>query len=131
MKYVLCTCVLLAATSSFAQPQGQAPQTKPPYTTPPTFPETRQDPERHIPPDLESPPQKKSSTLQVERRIQQALNSESALSNTDVGVKADDSSVVLSGTVATEEQHRLAIRVAHSHAGDRKIVDKIKFREQT
>jgi len=39
--------------------------------------------------------------------------------------------VTLSGTVNTEQQHDLALRIAHSYAGDRKIVDKIELMQQT
>jgi len=45
-------------------------------------------------------------------------------------VKADDESVMLTGTVNTEKQHGLALRIAQSYAGQRKIVDKIQIREQ-
>jgi osmotically-inducible protein OsmY len=39
--------------------------------------------------------------------------------------------VILTGTVASEEQHDLALRIAQSYAGDRKIVDKIKLTQLT
>lgn len=130
MKSVLCGLVFLLATLGFAQQQGQSP-TSPPYGTPPTFPEGQQAPRQQMPPDQEAPPPHGLSTTQVVQQIQQGLNSEPALSNTNVGVKADESSVVLTGTVATQEQHDLALRIAQSYAGDRKLVDKIKHRQQT
>jgi len=59
------------------------------------------------------------------------LNSEPALANTNVSVKADESAVVLTGTVDSEKQHDLAVRIAQSFAGDRQVVDKITIRQQT
>lgn len=131
MEYRLLTLVLVLATLGFAQPQGQTPPTSPPYTTPPTFPEGQQDPRQQMPPDQEAPPPKRSSTKEVEQQIQQGLNSEPALSNANVSVKVDESSAVLTGTVNSEEQHDLAVRIAQPYVGDRKIVDKIKVRKQT
>lgn len=131
MEYRLLTLVLVLATLGFAQPQGQTSPTSPPYTTPPTFPEGQQDPRQQMPPDQEAPPPKRPSTKEVEQQIQQGLNSEPALSNANVSVKVDESSAVLTGTVNTGEQHDLAVRIAQSYVGDRKIVDKIKLRKQT
>jgi osmotically-inducible protein OsmY len=37
---------------------------------------------------------------------------------------------MLTGSVDTERQHNLALRIAQSYAGDRKIADKIKIRRQ-
>jgi osmotically-inducible protein OsmY len=45
----------------------------------------------------------------------------------NVGVKTTDKSVTLTGSVDTERQHDLALRIAQSYAGDRKVVDKLKI----
>jgi hypothetical protein len=124
MKRILCGLVLLAATATLAQHQGQPPPTTPPQGTPPTFPEDRA-PRQPMPPDQEAPPQG-LSTPEVQQRIQQGLNSEPMLRNTGVGVHVDESSVILTGKVDSEQQHDLALRIAQSYAGDRKIVDGIK-----
>jgi osmotically-inducible protein OsmY len=63
--------------------------------------------------------------------IQEKLKTEPALAGADVNVKADDTSVVLSGTVNSDRQHELALRIANSYAGKRRVVDKIQIREQT
>lgn len=126
MKYLLSVPVLFLATMAIAQ-QGQPPPTSPPYATPPTFP---REP-RVSPPGEQVPPQEGLSASQIQQQIQQNLKSEPALSNTDVNVHADRDSVILTGTVNSEQQHGLALRIAESYAGDRKIVDKIKVREQT
>jgi Flp pilus assembly secretin CpaC len=118
--------VLLLATLGFAQQQAQPPPASPPYTTPPTFPE-----EPQLPPDQKAPPPQALSTTQVELQIREHFNAEPELANSNVQIKADESSVVLSGTVASDVQHALALRIAQSYAGDRKIVDKITVRQQT
>ena len=43
----------------------------------------------------------------------------------------DENSVILTGRVDSEQQHDLALRIAQSYAGDRKIVDKIKVAQAT
>jgi BON domain-containing protein len=124
MNRILCGLVVLAATATLAQQQGHPPATTPPQGTPPTFPEDRA-PRQPMPPDQEAPAPG-LSTPEVQAQIQQGLNSEPMLRNSGVGVHVDDESVVLTGTVDSERQHDLALRIAQSYAGDRKIVDKIK-----
>jgi osmotically-inducible protein OsmY len=125
MKRMLCRLVLTLAVSAFAQ--QQPPTNSPPYTTPPTFPEgtARQ---QQMPPDTKAPPPQDLSAAQVEQQIQEKLNNEPDLANTNMRVKADDQSVTLTGTVDTERQHDLVLRIAQSSAGDRKVVDKIEIR---
>ena len=123
MKSALYASALLLASLGFAQQQGQ----RPPESTPPTFPEERA-PQSQMPPDQMAQP---LSTTQVQEQIQDGLNSEPALSNSKVSVKTSEKSVVLSGTVDSETQHELALRIAQAYAGDRKIVDKIKVQQQT
>ena len=128
MKQMLFGLMLLVATTTLAQRQGQRPPAAPPQSTPPTFPE-EQAPRHQMPPDQEAPPQG-LSTPEVQQQIQQGLNSEPALRNCNVGAHVENS-VILSGTVDSERQHDLALRIAQSYAGDRKIVDKIKVTQQT
>ncbi len=71
------------------------------------------------------------SSEQAEQQITHRLSSEPALANANVDAKVDENSVVLTGSVDTETQHDLAVRIAQSYAGDRKLVDKIKVRQQT
>jgi BON domain-containing protein len=131
MKSRVLASAFLLASLGFAQQQGLPPPTAPPYGTPPTFPQGRQSPRQQMPPDQEPQPSQGLSSAQVQQQIQQSLNSEPALANTNVGVKTDESAVVLTGTVDSEKQHDLAVRIAQSFAGDRQVVDKIKIRQQT
>ena len=131
MKSRVFASAFLLASLGFAQQQGMPPPTAPPSGTPPTFPEGRQSPRQQMPPDQEPQPSQGLSTAQVQQQIQQGLNSEPTLANTNVSVKTDESAVVLTGTVDSEKQHDLAVRIAQSFAGDRQVVDKIKIRQQT
>ena len=131
MKSVVFASAFLLASLGFAQQQGLPPPTAPPYGSPPTFPEGRQSPRQQMPPDQETQPSQGLSTAQVQQQIEQGLYSEPALANTNVSVKADERAVVLTGTVDSEKQHDLAVRIAQSFAGDRQVVDKITIRQQT
>ena len=129
MSRILCGLVLLAATATFAQQQGHTPPTTPPQGTPPTFPDDRA-PRQPMPPDQEAPAQE-LSTPEVQELIQQDLNSEPELRMNNIGVHVDENTVLLTGTVDSEQQHDLALRIAQSYAGDRKIVDRIKVVQTT
>src|SRR6185369_15789602 len=125
MRQIISCLILFVGTWLLAQQQRQPP----PESTPPTFPQERV-PKQQMPPDQQAPPER-LSTPEAQQKIQQGLNSEPTLQNTNVGVHVDENSVILSGTVNSEQQHDLAIRIAESYAGDRKIVDKIKVTQQT
>lgn len=137
MKQIVFCLTMLLASWCLAQQQGQPPPytQQPPYGTPPTFPEGRQAPGnpsgRSMPPDEKAPPPRAMSTKEVQQQITNHLNSEPALANTNLAAQVSAKSVVLTGNVATAEQHDLARRIAQSYAGDRKLVDKIKLRQQT
>ena len=126
MKRILWGLALVFVTSAFAQ--QQPPTNSPPYTTPPTFPDGR--PQQQMPPDTKAPPPQDLSDSEVEQQIQKKLSREPALANTEIGVKIDATSVTLTGSVDTERQRDLALRIAQSYADRRKIVDKIKIQGQ-
>ena len=131
MKYLLSCAVLFLAAIVVAQQQTQPPPTTaPPYQTPPTFPEG-QTPRSQMPPDTQATPPETMSDQSVEGKILNELRTESTLSGTNVDAKVDQNSVVLTGSVDTMTQHDLAIRIAQTNAGDRKVVDKIKVKQQT
>lgn len=127
MRFLLLTLTLFLATLVL----GQQPGEPPPQTTPPTFPEGKQAPTQQMPPDEKAPPPHGASAKETEHRVQHALDSEPTLSKSHLEAKANQDSVVLTGTVATEEQRDLAVRIAQSQAADRKIVDKIKVRQRS
>jgi hypothetical protein len=126
MRYVLSCIVLFLATIVFAQQGQPPPTTSPPYQTPPTFPEGRQTPREQMPPDTQAPPPQTMSRERVEGQILKQLREEPSLSGTNIDARADDNSVVLTGSVDTMTQHDVAVRIAQSNAGNRKVVDRIK-----
>jgi hypothetical protein len=128
MKHVVIGFVLLVATLGFAQ--QQPPSTSPPYQTPPTLPEGSQAPREQMPPDMDAPAHE-ASVAQVEQQIMDHLSAEPTLAHTNVGAKVDEDSVLLTGTVDTQTEHDVAVRIAQSYAGGREIVDKINIRKQT
>jgi hypothetical protein len=126
MKRILLVLALAIVASAFAQQQPSGP----PYTTPPTFPKDKK-PTQEMPPDTKAPaPSDSLSTAQVQRQIQEKISAEPVLANAKVGVKVTGKAVTLTGLVDTERQHEMALRIAQSYAGDRKIVDKITIRGQ-
>jgi osmotically-inducible protein OsmY len=129
MWHVVFCFLLVLAVLGFAQ--QQPPPTSPPYQTPPTFPEGSQSPREQMPPDMQAPAPQAASTGQVEQQIMQHLRSEPTLADTSVGVKVDKDSVFLTGTVDTQTEHDVAVGIAQSYAGGRKIVDKINIRQHT
>jgi hypothetical protein len=129
MKYVFFSLALLLATTMFAQQPGPPSPTGPPQTTPPTFPEGRA-PRETMPPDQEAPPPQKLSTKEVQQQIEQGFSSDPMLRNSSIAVHVDQNSVILTGTVSSEQEHDRALRIAKSYAGDRKIDDKITVKQQ-
>ena len=135
MKRTLFAVVLGLAALAFAQQQQQTqPPTSPPETTPPTFPRDQVPPEQ-MPPDRQATPEDQTpsdelSTPEVQRQIQDGFNSEPTLADKKISVKTDDSSVVVSGTVESEAQHDLVLRIVESYAGHRKVVDRITVTSQ-
>src|SRR5215831_12379431 len=121
MKLLSCGALLLFAASLVAQQQGS-----PPYSTPPTFPQ-EQSPTQPMPPDTKAPLPERLNSAEVQQQIQKKLTTEPLLEQNNVKVHVDDDSVVLSGTVDDERQHDLALRIAQSYAGDRRIVDNIQI----
>jgi osmotically-inducible protein OsmY len=69
------------------------------------------------------------TSTEAEQQIKDHLASEPALATVKVNNKVKPQSVVLTGTVDTEAQHNLAVRIAKSHSGDRQVVDKIRVKQ--
>jgi osmotically-inducible protein OsmY len=116
---------LLVATAVFAQ------QSQPPAYPPPGAGQA--SPDQRIPPDqMESqagPEAQPSSAAQVEQEIQQAIQAQPTLADSKLGVHANANSVVMSGTVADERQHQMALRIAVLHASGLRVVDHIKVQQ--
>ncbi len=127
MKRVLGGALLLFAVSVFAQQQSVPPYNSPPTTTPPTFPQD-QRPGQRMPPDTRAPAPVEPTSAEVQQQVQEKLATEPLLEHLQLKATVTDTAIQLSGNVDNEQQHRLAVRIAQSYAGERKIVDKIKIR---
>jgi hypothetical protein len=126
MRCVLCGLLLVLVAAASAQQQ-------PPYNrhgTPPTVPQG-QLPGQAMPPDTAAPPPQQMSSWQVQQQIQNQLNGEPSLANTNVKASANDSAVILTGVVDSERQHQLVLGIAQSYAGSREILDRIQVQGQT
>jgi|SRR5579872_1765037 len=122
---LLLLLLLVFTVTAYAQQTGS------PYGPPPVFPDP-QSQARDMPPDSGAPAPQQISTEQAETQIQDHLKSEPILKDADLRAKVDDTSVVLSGAIDTEQQREVALRVAKSYSGERHIVDKMvleKWRE--
>jgi hypothetical protein len=126
MKRTVLGSLLLFIASAMAQTQGNPQPSPPPYSTPPTFPQAP-DSAGQMPPDTKAPPSEQLSAAEIQDQIQNKLDSEPALNNNDLKATVDDASVALDGTVQNEQQHALALRIAQSYAGERRIVDNIEI----
>jgi len=126
MKHIFLGLVLLASGAVLAQ---QSPPPTMPPSTPPTFPEDRA-PRQETPPLGEQAEPRQLSTPE-QQQIRQGFSAEPMLRNSNVDVQVDESSVTLTGSVKSEEQHDRALRIVESYSGDRKVIDKIKVTQQT
>jgi hypothetical protein len=128
MTRLLCGALLLFASISMAQQQGD-----PPYATPPTFP---QDPklERPMPPDTRAPrpdpgiSQSEATSIEIAEKIQQKLDTEPLLKSSTLKVAVDDHSATLKGTVNSKQQREVALSILALYVGKREIVDQTKLR---
>ncbi|MGI9101876.1 MAG: BON domain-containing protein [Terriglobales bacterium] len=126
MKHLVCATLVLFAASMLAQQAPPSPG-PPPGSTPPAFPQGggEQPPVTPMPPDTKAPAPHELSNIDVQKQVQHKLATEPLLQDAEVIVAVDDKSLILSGTADNEQQHRLALRIAQSYAGEREIVDKI------
>lgn len=78
-----------------------------------------------MPPDTRA---KEPSAIDVQKQIQEKLDSEPGLTGNKLQVKVSTTQVILRGTVSDEQQHQAARRIAESYAGTRKIVDRLEVK---
>lgn len=83
--------------------------------------EAAQQPEAEHDADPEAPKQGAIGHLSADEELQQAVCSAlietPELDTSDIAVRAANSRVVLSGTVKSDADQRLALRIAETHAG--------------
>lgn len=127
MKLLISILLVLCSTSSLSQQQGTPPEQQPSAATSPE-PQTQQ---QQMPPDTQAPTPGELASPDIQRQLQKELGREPLLSSSNVTTTVDDQNIVLEGTVDNRNQHDLALQLAQSYAGQRKIVDKIVIREKT
>jgi BON domain-containing protein len=69
-----------------------------------------------------------ASATDVESTIQQAIQKDPSLANSNIQVKATNKEVDLSGTVDSNDQKKTAEQIAKTNAGSRKVKNKIKVK---
>lgn len=135
MKTLLLAAALLLATSAVARQQDHPPYNTPPQGTPPIVGD--QDSPRQVPPDAQLPPDSQApatstqTSTEIQQQIESKIGDEPGLAGSRVNVDVNDRGITLSGTVDSEQQHDLAVRIAQSYAGDRPIDDKITLRSKS
>lgn len=123
MKRLLPGLALLCVVSGVAQ------QPAPPFSRQPTSPHGQVPTRPTHPPDTKAPAPGDLSNPEIRNAIHKEITHEPLLAKSNLVAAVDDKTVVLSGTVHTKRQHHVALRIAHSYAGDRTIVDKIVVKE--
>jgi hypothetical protein len=117
MGRITCALVLAFTGTGFAQQQSP-----PPAGTPPAVTQER----RPTPPAQTVRSSEELTTPEVQQLIHDRLSSEPVLAGASVNVRTDDRAIVLMGSVGSEQQHEVALRIAQSFTGGRQIVDKVK-----
>src|SRR5215470_7603974 len=115
---VLAVCALPAFSQQPTNPQG-------------TPPNGVQAPNRQIPPDTKAPAPGQISSADIQSELQKEFGRAALLKGQQLKAAVDDKTIVLTGTVETQEQHDLALRLAQQYASDRKIQDQIIIRQKT
>jgi hypothetical protein len=126
MKGITLASLLLFLAVTIARSQNYPPSTQPPAGTSPTFLQEPL-PAGQMPPDTKAPPPEQPPSDEVQDQIQKKLDSEPALRNDSLKATVDDASVTLYGTIDDNGKRDLAIRIAESYAGERRIVDNIEL----
>lgn len=129
-RIVLVALLLLSTPFALGwqqQPQSQTPQTQnPPYTTPPTLPDNR--PQTQQPPETQAPA---TASSDIQDQIRRSISKDPALTDAQVNASVDEQTITLSGTVQDETQHQKVLQLVESHAGQRKIDDKLVVKQKS
>ena len=124
--YRILVCALLLLSAPLAMNQQQQPgQSRPPYTTPPTFPENHEPP-LAIPPD-----QVPAASSDIQDQLQRSLTKDPDLKDAQVQMRVDEHAITLKGTVQDEIQHQKVVQLAQTYAGKRKIVDNLVVKQKS
>jgi|ERR1051326_2247638 hypothetical protein len=114
--------LLLVPSVGATQQQKQPPFNPPAYGPPPIAPDRAPE---SLPPDMVAPPPVAKSNLAVQMALQESILRHPSLAASSLKASVSDDTIVLTGTVADENQHQAALQLVQSQAGNRKIEDRI------
>ena len=90
---------------------------------------------KQMPPDTKAPAAKAAPPLnskEARTEIQRHIDSEPGISkNSHIRVQVIGNSVVLAGYVQDERERRLALQIAQSYSGQRKMVDRLAIKQRS
>jgi hypothetical protein len=127
-RILVCALLLLSAPLALNQQPQQPGQSRPPYTTPPTFPENSP---QHEPPLAVPPDQVPAASSDIQDQIQRSLTKAPDFKEAQVQTRVDDHNITLKGTVQDEIQHQKVLQLAQTYAGKRKIVDNLVVKQKS
>jgi len=125
-RILVCALLLLSAPLAMSQQPQQPGQGRPPYTTPPTFPDTQNQPPLAMPPD-----QVPSASSDIQDQLQRTLSKDPDLKDAQVQTRVDENAITLKGTVQDEIEHQKVLQLAQTYAGKRKIVDNLVVKQKS
>jgi osmotically-inducible protein OsmY len=122
--YSLALLVVLSGVCAFAQnmPSHRQPQQYPPSTMPQQQPPTS---------DQSQSQTSTANTADVQKEIQDALQKEPALANTNINVQVTQKNVELSGTVPSKDAKDTAEQIAKAHSGGLSVKNRLKSSQGT
>ena len=126
-RILVCALLLLSAPLALNQQPQQPGQGRPPYTTPPTFPENQQ----HQPPLAMPPDQVPAASSDIQDQLQRSLIKDPDFKDAQVQTRVDDHAITLKGTVQDEVQHQKVLQLAQTLAGKRKIVENLVVKQKS
>ena len=124
-KYCSKLAMILLMSAGFAMAQGAEMPKQNPASNPDAMP-VQPSPAQPLPAQPQKDP---AASADVQTKIQSALQADPLLSS--VSVSVTDSSVTLSGTVATQAAKTSAGDIAKANAGTRKVTNNIKVNAGT
>ncbi|HEV2990268.1 MAG TPA: BON domain-containing protein [Candidatus Angelobacter sp.] len=127
-RILVCALLLLSAPLALNQQPQQPGQSRPPYTTPPTFPENHP---KNEPPLAVSPDQVPAASSDIQDQLQQTLRKDPDLKDAQVQTRVDDQTITLKGTVQDDIQHQRVLQLVQTYAGKRKIVDDLIVKQKS
>jgi hypothetical protein len=127
-RILVCALLLLSVPLALNQEPQQPGNSRPPYTTPPTFPENRP---QNAPPLAVPPDQVPAASSDIQDQLQRSLRKDPDLKDAQVQTRVTDETITLKGTVQDDIQHQKILQLVQTYAGKRKIVDDLVVKQKS